>query len=287
MACTLLVAVRDPETAAPALARAMSMCGAGDRVVLAHVRRRRLLELVGEGALRVSAPGLSLEGLVGDDWLEALRGSVAAPVGVRVDAVLLDGEVGRALAAEARRLDAAAILAAPARRGALREFALGSTLLRLLREAERPVVVVHAEAARAWRSAAAAVTADPSGLRVVAAAQALAPTATLTLLHAWRVPDQGRLRLHGVDEDRIRAVRDWARDSAEAALGDVRLAAPGAPLVLREGHAASTILDWLRDAKPDVLFVAAHRGAPSQERLLGSVTQFLLYHASEDLVLVP
>lgn len=287
MARTLLVAVRDPGSAAPALDRALSLCGAGDRVVLAHVRRRRLLEVVGDGALRVAAPGLSLEGLVGDGWLETLRAATSAPAGVQVDAALLDGEVAPALAAEARRLDAAAIVAAPARRGALREFALGSTLLRLLREAERPVVVAHGEVAAAWRGAAAAVTPDPSASRVVAAALALAPTALLTLLHAWRVPDEGRLRLHGIGEAQVQAVRDWARTSAEGALGASRRAAPQAPLVLREGHAASAILDWCREAKPDVLFVAAHRGPVSQERLLGSVTQFLLYHWPGDLVLVP
>lgn len=287
MTRTLLVAVRDPETAAPAVGRALSMCGAGDRVVLAHVRRRRLLDLVGEGALRAAAPGLSLEGLVGEEWLETLRIATSAAGEVQVDCALLDGEVAPALAAAARRLGAVAIVAAPARRGALREFALGSTLLRLLREAELPVVVVKGDGTVPWRSAAAAVTGDPSGQRVVAAAHALASTATLSLLHAWRVPDEGRLRLHGVDADRIRAVRDWARSASEGALGEVRRAAPGAPLMLHEGHAASALLDWGRAAKPDALFVAAHRGAPSNERLLGSVTQFLLYHWPGDLVLVP
>jgi nucleotide-binding universal stress UspA family protein len=285
MARTLLVAVRDAESAAPGLARAVALCGVGDRIVLAHVRRRGLLDLVGEGALRAAAPGLSLDGLAGEDWLDALCAASTPPAGARLDAVVLEGEVAPALAAEARRLGAAAIVAAPARRGALREFALGSTLLRLLREAALPVVVAQGDGA--WQRAVAAVTADPSGQRVVAEAQALAPQAALTLLHAWRVPDEGRLRLHGVDDDRIRAVRDWARASAESALGDVRRAAAGAALVLREGHAASAILDWGREAKPDVLFVAAHRGAPSQERLLGSVAQFLLYHWAGDLVLVP
>ncbi|MCE3003593.1 MAG: universal stress protein, partial [Xanthomonadaceae bacterium] len=206
---------------------------------------------------------------------------------IALESAVVDGEAAPALAALAARLGAVAIVAAPARRGAAREFALGSTLLRLLRGSSTPVVVAHSDPDERWRSAAAAVTADPSGLRVVAAARALAPAAALTLLHCWRVPEEGRLRLQGVDPARIAAVRDWARASAEGALGEVRCAAPDAPLVLHEGHAASAILDWGRQAKPDVLIVAAHRGAAAQERLLGSVTQFLLYHWPGDLVLVP
>lgn len=287
MAGTLIVAVRDAESAPPAIARALGLASPGDRVVLAHARRGRLLELLGAGVLRAAAPELSAASLAGDDWLDGLRVGVDVPPGVVLEHVVVDGEAAPALAALAQQRDAAAIVAAPARRGALREFALGSTLLALLRAAARPVVVVHGEGAAAWRSAAAAVTGDPSGLRVVAAAEALAPAASLALLHAWRVPDEGRLRLHGVDAERIATVRDWARASAEGALADVRRAAPGATLAMVEGHPASAILDWGRQAKPDVLFVAAHRGAASQERLLGSVTQFLLYHWTGDLVLVP
>jgi nucleotide-binding universal stress UspA family protein len=287
MARTLIVAARDAESAPPAIARALGLARAGDRVVLAHARRARLLDLLGAGALRAAAPELSAGALAGDGWLEDLRAAAAVPPGVALETTLVDGEAAPALAALADRIGASAIVAAPARRGALREYALGSTLLALLRMAGRPVVVVHGDGAVAWRNAAAAVSGDPSGLRVVAVAQALAPAAALALLHAWRVPDEGRLRLHGVDAARIDAVRDWARASAEGALADVRRAAPGAGLSMVEGHAASAILDWGRQAKPDVLFVAAHRGAPSQERLLGSVTQFLLYHWPGDLVLVP
>ena len=282
-----LVAARDPDSAAPAIARALLLASAGDRIVLAHARRGRLLDLLGAGALRAAAPELSAGTLAGEAWLEDLRAGVVAPAGVALEARVVDGEAAPALAALAQEVDAAAIVAAPARRGVLREFALGSTLLALLRAAGRPVVVVHGDGTAAWHGAAAAVTGDPSGLRVVSAAQALAPAASLALLHAWRVPDEGRLRLHGIDAARIAAVRDWARASAEGALADVRRAAPGATLSMVEGHAASAILDWGRQAKPDVLFVAAHRGAPSQERLLGSVTQFLLYHWPGDLVLVP
>lgn len=263
------------------------MARTGDRVVLAHVRRAALLEWLGTGALRAAVPDLPVAAEDDDRWLDALCASDVVPPGVTLETMLLDGEPAAALAALAKRLDAAAIIAAPARRGALREFVLGSTLLHLLRTARLPVVVVQADGASVWRSAAAAVTADPSGFRVLDAAQSLAGHAALHLVHAWRVPDEGRLRWSGIAAERLQALRDWARGAAEGALGELRHAAPAASTVLLEGHPGSTILDWGRHAKPDVLLVAAHRGAPSEERLLGSVTQFLLYHWPGDLILVP
>lgn len=286
---TFVIAARNAESAAPALSRAAQWVAPGDRVVLAHARRGALLELLGAGALRVASPDVPIAHFAGDEWLSALVAQAQAqvPAGVAVDAELLDGDPASAIAALAARLGATAVIAAPARPGLLRGFAIGSTLLRLLREVHCPVVVLRADAAAPWRHVAAAVTPDPSGLRVVEAAAALAPGAALTLLHAWRVPDEGRLRMRGMHQAAVDAVREFTRNSADAALADLRRAAPAATTLMREGHAASVILEWGVEARPDALLIAAHRGAESEERWLGSVTQFVLYNWPGDLVLVP
>jgi nucleotide-binding universal stress UspA family protein len=289
-ASTYIVAVRDETSSGPALARAMLMAVAGDRVVIAHARRQALLGLLGllaAGAQRGSLHEDSVAALVGDDWLDDLRQRVEAPHGVAVESALLDGEPALALCALASRLGASAIVAAPARAGALREMIIGSTLLRVLRHAPCPVVVArHAEAGR-WRSATAAVTADPTGERVIDAAHALLPDATLTLLHAWQVPDEGRLRVRGMAQAGIDSVRAYVRNSAEAALAPLRARAGDALLELHHGHASTVILEWGLQERPDLLLIAAHRGAHSEERVLGSVTQFVLYHWPGDLLLVP
>jgi nucleotide-binding universal stress UspA family protein len=284
---TFVIAARNAESAAPALSRAAQWVAPGDRVVLAHARRGALLELLGAGALRVASPDVPVAHFAGDEWLSALAAQAKLPAGVVVDAQLLDGDPAPAIAALAARLGATAVIAAPARPGLLRGFAIGSTLLRLVREAHCPVVVLRADTAAPWARVAAAVTPDPSGLRVVEAAAALAPGAALTLLHAWRVPDEGRLRMRGMHQAAVDAVREYTRNSADGALADLRRAAPAATTVLREGYAASVILEWGQEARPDALLIAAHRGAASEERWLGSVTQFILYNWAGDLVLVP
>jgi nucleotide-binding universal stress UspA family protein len=284
---TFVIAARNAESAAPALSRAAQWVAPGDRVVLAHARRGALLELLGAGALRVASPDVPIAHFAGEEWLSALAAQAQVPAGVVVDAELLDGDPAAAIAALAARLGATAVIAAPARPGLLRGFAIGSTLLRLVREVHCPVVVLRADAAAPWRHVAAAVTPDPSGLRVVEAAAALAPGAALTLLHAWRVPDEGRLRMRGMHQAAVDAVREFTRNSADAALADLRRAAPAATTLMREGYAASVILEWGVEARPDALLIAAHRGAASEERWLGSVTQFVLYNWPGDLVLVP
>ncbi len=286
-ASTYIVAVRDEASSGPALARAMLMAVAGDRVVIAHARRQSLLGLLAAGAQRGSLPEDSVATLVGDDWLDDVRQRFEAPEGVVVESALLDGEPALALCALASRLGAAAIVAAPARAGVLREMIIGSTLLRVLRHAPCPVVVArHAEAGR-WRSATAAVTADPTGERVIDAAHALLPDATLTLLHAWQVPDEGRLRVRGMAQAGIDSVRAYVRNNAEAALAPLRARAGDATLELHHGHASTVILEWGMQQRPDLLLIAAHRGAHSEERVLGSVTQFVLYNWPGDLLLVP
>jgi universal stress protein E len=284
---TFVIAARNAESATSALARAAHWVVPGDRLVLAHARRGALLQLLGAGALRVAAPDVPVARFDGEEWLDALAAQAQVPAGVTVDAARLDGEPAAALAELVQQLGAAAVIAAPARPGLLRGFAVGSTLLRLVRELRCPVVVARAQAAAPWGHVAAAVTPDPSGLRVVAAAAALAPQAALTLLHAWRVPDEDRLRMRGMDEQGVGAVRDFTRNAVDAALADVRRAAPAASLVMREGFAASVILEWALEARPHALLIAAHRGAASEERWLGSVTQFVLYNWPGDLVLVP
>lgn len=284
---TYIVAVRDEASSGPALACALRMAAAGDRVVIAHARRQSLLGLIAAGAQRAALPEESVASLLGDEWVDDLRQRVEPPQGVVVESAVLDGEPGLALCALASRLGAVAIVAAPARVGMLREMLVGSTLLRLLRHAPCPVVVARQPVAGRWRSATAAVTADPTGERVIDAARALLPDATLTLLHAWRVPDEGRLRVRGMAQAGIDSVRAYVRNSAEAALAPLRARAGDATLELHHGHASTVILEWGMKERPDLLLIAAHRGAHSEERLLGSVTQFVLYNWPGDLLLVP
>jgi nucleotide-binding universal stress UspA family protein len=56
-------------------------------------------------------------------------------------------------------------------------------------------------------------------------------------------------------------------------------------LVLLSGHAASSVCDWAREARPDLLIAGAHRG--HLDRLtLGSFAGYVAYHAPCNVLLV-
>ena len=107
------------------------------------------------------------------------------------------------------------------------------------------------------------------------------------LVHAYRIPQESQLRMRGVDQDEILKLREYARSDLKPHLEAYRSAFPRAAIHLEHGFAASVILDHVLRLRPDVLVVGKHRGSSTEERVLGSVTQFLLYSCPTDLLLVP
>ncbi len=284
---TFIVAVRDEPSARIAFARASHLAAAGDRIVLAHARKKSLLTLMGAGEMMHAIPDLSLAELSSTDWFDQLQTSLSAPASVAIECRLLEGEPATAIAALAREVRAAMIVVAGHREGLVRALAFGSTALRILRRAPCPVLVARNTGLDAYRTATLAVMADPSSERIVAAARELLPTSAMTLLHAYRLPDEASLRMHGVPEEHLLPLRERLRDQAERALQALLAKVPGAKLQLEYGIAPLEIVEHVQQAKPDVLVISQHRGSLLDERLLGSVAQHALYHVGCDLLLVP
>ncbi|HET9485151.1 MAG TPA: universal stress protein [Xanthomonadales bacterium] len=283
---TYVVAVREPESGRIALQRAGLLSAPGDRIVLAHVPTAALLSLLGAGEMRRAAPDLSLADATRVEWLDEL--AAAATAGTRaVDAIVLEGRPAPAICNLARRLDAAAIVVGTHRAGNVREFVLGSTALRILRQAPCPVLVARSASTASYRNVLAAAATDPVGRRVVTTAHRLFPDAAMTVLSVYRVGGEGQMRAHGVPEAQIADMREEARRDALHRLEWLHAFAPGAKLDLREGFAATGILEAVAAHSPDVLVISRHRGSAADEHVLGSVTQFALYHADCDLLLVP
>jgi len=58
------------------------------------------------------------------------------------------------------------------------------------------------------------------------------------------------------------------------------------PVLLEHEHPARAVCEWAREARPDAIVAAAHRGA--LERLMvGSFAGYLAYHAPCPVILVP
>jgi nucleotide-binding universal stress UspA family protein len=284
---TFIVAVRDEPSARVAFARASHLAAAGDRIVLVHARRKSLFMLMGAGEMMHAIPDLALAELSSTDWFDQLQTSLGAPDSVDIDCRVLDGDPAAAIADLARAEKAAMIVVAGHRQGLVRELAFGSTALRILRRAPCPVLVARNTGSDSYRAATLAVTADPSSERIIAAATRLLPKSAMTLLHAYRLPDEASLRMRGVPEEQLLPLRERLREKAQQALQPLLAQAAGAKLLLEYGFAPLEIVDHVQHEKPDVLVISQHRGSLLDERLLGSVAQHALYHAGCDLLLVP
>jgi nucleotide-binding universal stress UspA family protein len=279
----IIVAVRDEQSGRSAVRRAELLRAPGqDRLVLLHVSRLATLE-------RVLQLGSGLLAAVANDtadryaWLREL----AAAIGPDVPCEILHGEPGVAIADYAREHGAGAIVVAAPRDGQAREIFLGSTALRVLRSAPCPVVVARDREPQPYSRVLVGIDLDDTGQRVALASTTLLGDVGIEFVHAYRVPQEGQLRMRGVDDRQIAALREFARGDIEPRLRVYRTAFPRATIHVEHGHPASVILEHVMRTRPDVLVLGRHRGSSVEERALGSVTQFLLYACPTDVLLVP
>lgn len=102
----------------------------------------------------------------------------------------------------------------------------------------------------------------------------------------------GRLTLVHVMEPGVEAYSGLATDAINEDVHDARAwmertvaLAPGSEGVLLEGHPATVVGEWARDAGVDLLVAVRHRGRV-EHLLLGSFAQHLAYNAPCAVMLV-
>jgi len=204
-----------------------------------------------------------------------------------VEFAILDGEPGKKIVAFAHQVEADLIVVATPREGQARELFIGSTALRILRTAPCPVLVARLRIARAYAHTLLAVDLDEAGQRVVRAATQWLGDTKIDLVHGFRVPQEGQLRMHGHTEEEIAKLRGFMQAEVTGQLDVYRAALPHARFHVEQGFAASVILDVALRLQSDVLVLGKHRGSSTDERVIGSVAQFMLYTCPTDIMLVP
>jgi nucleotide-binding universal stress UspA family protein len=286
----IVVAVRDEQHGRIGLQRALLLLKSPqDKIHLIHVSRfeswLRVAELLTPQRLILTA-----EGERDPDhyaWLQQLSESPDNN-GAKVEFAVIDGEPGAAIVDYAAHVQADLIILTPPRQGKMREFFLGSTALRILRTAICPVLISHVESDAPYKHAMLAIDLDIAGQHVVRTASKWLAGAQFDIAHAYRVPQEGQMRSRGaINDQEILKLRDLMRVDHEHKLEQYRNMLPEVTLHLEHGWAASVILDFVFKLKPDILVLSKHRGSNRDERIFGSVTQFLLYKCPVDIMLVP
>lgn len=221
--------------------------------------------------------------------LSEVAASLAAEHAVEVEACFGVGEPATVIAAHVKALHPAAVViglrADPADPG------IGSTLLRVLRRVECPVLVARASQVQPYRTVLSAVDLRDASRRAALAAATLFPDAKHHLMSAldlvwerevWSASGVragigvGVETLRGALTDRLQGV---AREMGARAGSAVTTA-------LAEAPASRAIVDSARALGADCVAVGRHGQGLLAERLIGSTALDVLHHTSRDVLVV-
>lgn len=169
----------------------------------------------------------------------------------------------------------------------LRDFAIGSTALRLLRRSAQPVLVVKRAPAGPYRNVLVAVDFSADSAAALESAARLAPAAALNLVHAFEVDVEGKLRFAGAADEEIfryrREARENARAQMETLVAPYRTERLVTPLV-EHGYAPSVIAETEKQTAADLIAVGKHGTSLIEDLLLGSTTEHALAQAACDVL---
>ena len=207
--------------------------------------------------------------------LSRLTSQLTKTLGKNVECHLVAGEVLESILAQVKTLDAKIlVLGERGVGGFVRQLLLGTTTERLMRLSTCPVLVVKRPPREAYRSVIVPVDFSPWSIRAIHLARAVAPKAELTLLHAYEVPFEYKMRIAWEKEGVIRRYRETARQEAETHLHKVAeeagVSTIGCNFILVRGNATHHILEQEEEQGADLIILGKHGIGMVEELLLGS-----------------
>ena len=222
--------------------------------------------------------------------LIALGEQVARDFAVQAETKVLIGRASQQISAFVTARHAELLVVGEHGENWVRDAVLGGTALKVLEATHIPVLLVRRPAVDSYQRILIATDFSASATRTAHLAMALFPDARHHLIHAYVVPFEASMRMGGAQEEDIQRYREQeylkaaANLEAFAADCDYRAAAEFSRLALH-GYPASVLFEQAQEA--DLIAIGKHGGGSFEEKLLGSVTQNVLYHAGCDVLLTP
>lgn len=222
------------------------------------------------------------------DRLHELEQGISERHGVSAQTSVSAGSVLREIDTYANGTDADLLVLGAHGGGFVRDMLLGSTTERVLRKTTLPMLVVKRPPSVRYERVLIPVDFSERSHAAIALARSVAPEAELILVHAFEVPYEGKLRQAGLEESKVDAVREAARQEALRRLEEL-LAGPGVPAasmrhVLVYGQPASAILEQAQSHGCDLIAMGKQGLGMMEELVLGSVTRQVVEHAQCDVL---
>lgn len=222
--------------------------------------------------------------------LMALGERVARDFAVQVETEVLVGRASQQIGVFVAARHAELLVVGEHGENWVRDTVLGGTALKVLEATHIPVLLVRSPAAGSYQRILIATDFSANATRATHLAMALFPDARHHLIHAYVVPFEASMRMGGAQDEDIQRYREQeylkaARNLEAFAVDcDYRAAAEFSRLALY-GYPASVLFEQAQEV--DLIVIGKHGGGPFEEKLLGSVTQNILYHAGCDVLLSP
>jgi len=216
--------------------------------------------------------------------------ALAERSGIKVQAHVRSGRASTEIAAFSRETQPQLVVIGEHGENWLADIVLGGTALKVLKSAQLPVLLARRTVVAPWSRVLIATDFSDNAERAARIAMQWFPDAHLQLVHAYSVAFESRMRLAGTMSHDITLYRQREANRAEQKLQEqVRVMQMGPRLgsLLVHGHPAAALPDQAQRLQADLIVIGKHGASALDQRLLGSVTHNLLYHAPCDVLVVP
>ena len=227
------------------------------------------------------------------DLLDSIVASFPEGGQVQPTPIVRKGDPFAEIATTAADLDADLLVMGPHRKQMLRDVFVGTTVERVMRTGQRPVLMVNGEPSGPYKRVLVAIDLSDASAKALRTARGLGllSGASVTLLHAFEPLAKGMMIYANIERERIEehvaSEAAEARQAISAFLDGLKMSDVPYTVRLEEGSPYDTIRKTVERSKPDLLVIGT-RGLTGLKRiLLGSVADALLRGVECDIMAVP
>lgn len=217
-----------------------------------------------------------------EDILHRLRADLSEDA-TDAELIVRAGSAPKTLAAIAAERGSDLIVTGVARYNSIGDYFLGTAVDHIIRNAERPVLIVRRRPVTPYRRLVVATDLSDCSHAALLVAAALFPGAEITLVHAFHIPYEGWIKSADVKAD-IQAEAREELDAFLAGIDPAVLAKLDARLV--EGETGTVIVQELARTGADLLVLGTHGRSGFAHATIGSQAEGILPVVNADVLMV-
>ena len=212
-----------------------------------------------------------------------IRDMGSSDADLAVEVVVREGDVGEQIAAVAAETGCSVIVTGTARDEMFGRILLGSTVERLSRTSQLPLLTVHRRVHGRYTRVVAASDFSASSKHALDTIIDLLPDTQPIVFHAFDVPFLGMM-----DAQRDEVLTRGQAEATSVAQEFLRSAGhPALSVVIAHGDPAERLREYADTHDTDLIVIASHGRSALYQVLIGSVARRILETAPCDTLLVP